>query len=769
MGNIQVLSFEVANLIAAGEVVDRPASAIKEMMENAIDAGAKHVTVEIQNGGVSFMRVTDDGCGMSEEDLPMSIRRHATSKIRDAADLDGILTLGFRGEALAAISSVSDMRIMSKRREDPVGHMLEVRGGTIVGVTEYGCREGTTVIVEHLFANVPARRKFLKRDVTEAMAVSANVERVALSHPEIAVRLIVDGSPRLDTAGDGKLLSAIYAVCGRDFAQRLCPVQAEHEGICVQGFIGRSDNVKANRNGQNFFINHRYIKSRTAQAALEEAYVSYLPPEKYPVCVLNIQLNPARVDVNVHPAKLEVKFSNEKPVFEAVYYAVRQSLEQNTTRPEFDRNAFKPAFGGGRVSDRTTPIETERPESLKKRQIGMAVPVAGQETAHVGRPPAPESVPAGQKNGQKPGQQPGQKPVQEHITAEQYLSWYINKDKKGRDTSSAPRAQTRNAPPADPPPAAPVPPADSAVPDPNPGMTVEPIPMEVYEAEAQRLFGQGGDIPLPPIPEEPNPAEPVPAAPLPSDAVPVAPPPSDAVPADPLPADSLPADPLPVDPPPVAPSAAMTDASADAQPVSSASAEVSPQTPYRIIGEAFRSYVIVERGEKLLLIDKHAAHERIIFEQLKARLKEKTVDSQLLLLPIEVMLMSDEVGLIDAYRDELEAIGFTFTCLRNTVRVESIPGGIPSGAVPDMFATFAQQFRSGAGSAKLTRDILFEKALFQASCKAAIKAGRDYPPEQVAWVVDQLMKIPDITFCPHGRPVAMEITKHGLDHQFERC
>ena len=254
MGTIQVLSFEVANLIAAGEVVDRPASAIKEMMENSIDAGAKHITVEIQNGGVTFMRVTDDGCGMSAEDLPMAIRRHATSKIKNAEDLDGIMTLGFRGEALAAISSVSDMRIMSKRREDDMGSMLEIKGGQLLGVTERGCRDGTTIIVENLFANVPARRKFLKRDVTESTAVAANVERVALSHPEIAVRLIADGVTKLETVGDGQLKSAVWAVFGKDFASRLIPLDGEHEGIRITGFIGRSDNVKSNRNGQNFFI-----------------------------------------------------------------------------------------------------------------------------------------------------------------------------------------------------------------------------------------------------------------------------------------------------------------------------------------------------------------------------------------------------------------------------------------------------------------------------------------------------------------------------------
>ncbi len=700
MGQIQVLSFEVANLIAAGEVVDRPASAIKEMMENAIDAGAKHITVEIQNGGVSLMRVTDDGCGMSAEDLPMAIRRHATSKIRTAADLDGILSLGFRGEALAAISSVSDMRILSKRREDEVGSMLEVRAGTLLGVREYGGRDGTTIIVENLFAHVPARRKFLKRDATEAMAVAANVERVALSHPEIAVRFISDGVPKLDTAGDGQLKSAIWAVFGKDFAARLLPLDSEHEGIRITGFIGRSDNVKANRNGQNFFINDRFVRSRTAQAALEQAFVSYLPPEKYPCCVMKISLNPARVDVNVHPAKLEVKFSNEKPVFEAVYYAVRQALEQNTTRPDFAPPPKKPLIpGGGKVSEATKPVELERPESLGRRQMTMDMPSC--ETSH-----AP----------------------QERITSEAFRRDYLHEDAP-RPVREPPRS---TPPVVTPPPvvahphpvsdAVEVPPADEPVPELIP---VDRIPMELYEEEARRLFGEEPSTTPASTPE----------------------PPQEAIPPTPA---------------------------ADASVPMPSTSDVPAPTAYRMVGEVFHSYVIVELsdpagGDRMLLIDKHAAHERIIFEELKANMKNKAIDSQLLMLPIEVMLRSDEVGLLDAYRPELEAVGFTYTCLRNTVRVDSIPAGILPGAVPDMIATIAEQLESGVDGARLTRDIFFEKALYQAACKAAIKAGRDYPAEQIGVLVDKLMAIPDITFCPHGRPVAMEMSKRNIDHQFERC
>ena len=745
MGTIQVLSFEVANLIAAGEVVDRPASAIKEMMENSIDAGAKNVTVEIQNGGVTFMRVTDDGIGMSAEDLPMAIRRHATSKIKSAEDLDGILTLGFRGEALAAISSVSDMRIMSKRREDDMGAMLEIKGGQMVGISERGCRDGTTIIVENLFSNVPARRKFLKRDATESMAVSANVERVALSHPEISVRLIIDGVTKLETAGDGQLKSAIWAVFGKDFASRLLSLDSEHEGIRITGFIGRSDNVKANRNGQNFFINNRFVRSRTAQAALEQAFTSYIPPEKYPCCVMNIHLNPARVDVNVHPAKLEVKFSNEKPVFEAVYYAVRQALEQNITRPEFAAPEKKPiAPSGGRVSDMTTPIETSRPESLGKRQVAMDMNPVSKPADKVDLTPKTTAH-----------------PPQERITAEDYINYYVNRNKKGQGSTQP--AVT----PVTPPPAV----LAKASPAPMTPPPAEEIPMDLYEAEAKALFG---DVPPP---EEPvsgtlaRPAEEVPAAPV-TDTVTKTPPVEDTpapvgtgVPDCPVPAET--ATPSPAEEtsaPPIRPHAPVpTDFPAPTKE----SATVA--TPYRMVGEVFHSYVIVEQGDRMLLIDKHAAHERIIFEQLKANMKDKAVESQLLLLPMEIMLMSEEVGLLDTYRQELQAVGFSYSCLRNTVRVDGIPSGIESGAVPDMLATIAEQLKSGVNTAKLTRDILFEKALYQASCKAAIKAGRDYPPEHIQWLVDKLMEIPDITFCPHGRPVAMEMKKRNIDHQFERC
>ncbi len=670
MGRINVLPFAVANLIAAGEVVDRPASVIKELMENAIDAGADRITVEIQNGGVTFMRVSDNGVGMTPEDLPVAIRRHATSKIKTAADLDGILTLGFRGEALAAIAAVSDVRIISKTADAAFGAVLEAHGGEIVSVTEQGCSTGTSVIVENLFANVPARRKFLKKDVTESMAVTANVEKVALSNPEISFRLIIDGNLKLETAGDGNLQNTIYAVFGKEFASRLISVESENEGIAVKGFIGRTDNFKANRNHQNFFINGRFVKSKTAMAALEQAYTSYMPPEKFPVCVLYMSINPSRVDVNVHPAKLEVKFSNEKAVFEAIYYTVRTALENNSTRPSVELNftnrSQRKSAPTGRVSDAIVPVREGRGESLAARQISYDLDGHTQ--------PQPQA----------------------RMTAEEYRNLY------------APAPQKREE---------------------KPSHVMSHAP--VVQAPVQ-------SIPAPPTVPDIPPAPPVPAPPP----IPEAPP----VPAPP-----------PIPEVPVPPSAPTSEAPA-------------PRSlpPYRIVGEVFHSYVIVETEDKMLLVDKHAAHERILFEQLKARLSQLEPCSQLLMLPIDVMLTSGEVEALREYEGELERIGFSLRFARNTVSADAIPEGVEGNAVPDMLGTMAGRILNATGGVKLTRDIIFEKALYQAACKAAVKAGREYADGHIEWIIAKLMEIPDITFCPHGRPVALEMSHHSLDRQFDR-
>ena len=658
MGKINVLSFAVANLIAAGEVVDRPASVIKELLENAIDAGATRVTVEIQQGGITFMRVADNGSGMSSEDLPVAIRRHATSKIQKAADLDGIATLGFRGEALAAIASVSDLRIITRTANDEFGTCLTAKAGEVVDIAPQGAPVGTTVIVENLFGNVPARRKFLKKDVSEAIAVSTYVEKIALSRPDIAIRLIIDGNMKLDTAGDGELKSAMYAVFGRDFVNRMLPVEGGSEGIAVKGFISRPDHVRPKRNYENFFINGRYVNCRTAAAALEQAYVSFCPPERFPCCVLNITVNPAAVDVNVHPAKLEVKFSQERPVFEAVYTTVRTALEADSTRPDIRLAKPTPSPVNAFV-----PIEEGRREGLAARQITIdhTVPAAPQEQKNT---PAAFS----------------------HISAAEYAKKYTGGFSAPTARAAAPQlyqtAEPKKAP----------------VEAPRPAVVQEPV--LVKEAPV--------------------------AAPAPTVVEP----------------------PVKVEEPEVAP--------------------VKEAPVWRIIGEAFRSYVIVECDDKLLLIDKHAAHERVLFEELRAKLKAREDATQILLLPLLLSISTEDAALLEAYREEITAIGFAFTVSEHSVSVSEIPEGLKPAEAGELLLSLPATLAEGTGNAALSRDILFEKALYQGACKAAIKAGREYPPEYVKWLVERLMALPDITVCPHGRPVAMVLTHANIDHQFKR-
>lgn len=616
------------------------------------------------------MRVTDNGCGISKEDLPVAIRRHATSKIKDASDLDGILTLGFRGEALAAIASVSDMRIVSKQRESATGAMLEASGGNIIGVTDRPSADGTTVIVENLFSNVPARKKFLKKDVTEAMAISAVVEKIALSRPDIFFKLIIDGNVKIETTGDGNLKNTVYAVFGREFATKLIDTSLTVDGITIKGFVGRPDNIRANRNYQNFFINGRYVKSKTAVAAVEQAYTSYIASERFPCCILFLEIPPNLVDVNVHPAKLEVKFSNEKIVFEAIYYAVRGALEGNSQRPDISVSTYQK-----KVSDANIPIEDGRRESVKSRQLeaelyrNATLKTQNSSTNNVSR--------------------------FERVSAEEYRQKFAEPSQDRKEFT----------------------------------------PNQPERGEYASVKAEAASEPKSPLKEGKK---------------------TDA-------ADRTYA----------LPKSELKSESAEAQRVAPKKEEVSETVAgeslqYRIVGEVFNSYVIVEKGSQMILIDKHAAHERIIFEELKAGLKNVQINSQMLMIPLEIMMTSDEIQAICDYRSEIEAIGFEFSAGRYTLNVKAIPVGLEQEDITDMLLVMAERIKSGTGTAGLTKDIIFEKALYQASCKAAIKAGREYSKEQIKRIVDKLMQIPDITVCPHGRPVAMVLDKKKLDREFER-
>lgn len=663
MGKINVLDTQVANLIAAGEVVERPASAVKELLENAIDAGAGKITLEIKNGGISLIRVTDDGCGMTKDDALVCVKRHATSKISCAADLDGIATLGFRGEALAAISSVSKMRIMTRTKNSPTGIIIEFNAGNPVSVEEAGCPEGTSVIVEELFANVPARRKFLKRDAAETAAVAAVAEKIALSRPDISLRFIADGNLRFLTAGDGKLADVIYAVLGRDFAKKLAPVHDMTEGVSVSGFIGTPENCRGNRNYENFFINGRYVRCKTACAALEQAFSSYIPSDKYPACVICLEINPAFVDVNVHPQKMEVKFSNERPVFNAVYCAVRNTLMNRIDRPRLaDSEPTRLSGDSYRLYNDIISVKTDTDEEAARIADERERLRAKYEQITV-RAEAKEPVP-----------------------------YY--------------------EPPAD------VPKKSADIPE----------TFQAVSGQPQVL----PDITVPQINDHQPPVGTLPDADMLRENVP----------------DIFPA---PVTPP-----------------------ESEPEPPavpwYRIAGVIFNTYVFVELEDRMLIIDKHAAHERIIFEKLRQNMKSGDPASQLLLLPVELTLTPEELAAAEEYRDELYRIGYTFSCADDgkTALIIAYPSALDTAQAKDMFTVLAAQLADGTGDVGTSRERTYEKALYQASCKAAVKGGREDLPENIRWIAEQVLTRSEIRYCPHGRPVAFEMTKSQFEKRFER-
>ena len=648
MAKINVLSFEIANLIAAGEVVERPSSVLKELIENSIDSGAKHIVAEIKKGGVALIRVSDDGCGMEKEDLPIALKRHATSKISEKDDLNRIMTLGFRGEALAAISSVSVMTIITKTKTAEIGSMLTAEAGVVTDMSEVGAADGTTVVVENLFYNVPARRKFLKKDSTEAMNVTALVEKVALSRPDISIQLLIDGEEKFKTPGNSNLKDTIYAVFGKEFASKLIEADGTANGIRVHGFIGRSDNVRKNRNLQNFFINGRYVKSLTAMAAIEKAYTSYIAPECFPTCVLFLEMSPEAVDVNVHPAKLEVKFSDERPVFETVYYTVKRAIEEYEYRPELTLAKKEPKYN---PANAYVPIGAD----TKGEQIRIATPAPAVKAMEV----APAS-----RGYTVPPRQPS------YSTTLSVGSGMGHSEKRPTENQSD----------------------------------------RISSAESIAFL------------EKYRTATPVrhTVEVKPQESVPVA--------------------------------------------------EPEPEIPeHKIIGEAFDCYVMVQMENTLLVIDKHAAHERIIFEDLKkSRAQDGRIASQALMLPITVILQSDELAAAAEYRDEICSIGFEFNLNERSVDIIAIPDAISAQDAEGLFVSMLGELSSGLGNPENTEAIRREKALYQVACKAAIKGGRVYDKSIIEWLVKRILTIPDITVCPHGRPVAYRLTKHELDRQFDR-
>ena len=666
MPEIKVLDPHVADLIAAGEVVERPASVAKELMENAIDAGAKTVTVEIAHGGLTFLRVSDDGCGMEAGQLKTAFLRHATSKLRNQYDLEAIGTLGFRGEALAAIAAVSRIDVMSRPAHCPMGASLSIEGGVFGEVEETGCPLGTTMVVRDLFFNTPARLKFMKKDSAEGAAVFAVVQRVALSHPEVSVKFIRDGKQELLTPGDGQLQSAVYAVLGRDLALGFLPVKGSGEGLTVTGFASMPTCCRGSRNYQFFFVNGRQVKSRLMMAALEEAYKNTKMVGKFPGCVLHVEMKLNAVDVNVHPAKTEVKFGSERRVFDGVYHAVLSALLGDRSRPAVTVEQPKPQP----QPRRSEPVQAEPPDSAPAQFRSFTL-------NDIARPKI-SGVSAGWNV--KPQISTKAVPIVE------------------KKPEPAPLKQTEPEPPAQ----ADKPPKFST----TSGADVEKT-VEVVESSSRDHKMMGFDRP-----------------------------------ADARFCTAWPVEPLP----PVQPGLPIEE------------------IPWRIVGEVLHTYIIVEQGETVLLIDKHAAHERMNFDRMKAQSYRPMVQS--LLAPVTFRPSAEELAALLEHLPLLESFGFEVEDFGGgALVVRQAPFDVAVGEIePTLLEIAGKLLTTGRADPAAARDEL----LHTMACKAAIKGGWKSGEQELEKVVQAVMS-GEVKYCPHGRPVAIELTKRQLEKQFKRA
>ncbi len=666
MPKIHCLERHVANLIAAGEVVERPASVVKELTENAIDAGATAVAVEIQRGGMGYIRVTDNGCGMEPEDAETAFLRHATSKIQNAFDLEAIGTLGFRGEALAAIAAVARVELMTRTADREFGTGLTLEGGKVVEREVVGCPEGTTMIVRNLFYNTPARLKFMKRDVAEGAAVYAVVQHVALSHPEVSFRFVREGKEELLTPGDGDLRSAVYAVLGREVALGMLPCKRKDEELSVEGFISRPTCCRGNRSGQHFFVNGRYVKSRTMSAALEQAYQNQKMVGKFPGCVLRVACKLNAVDVNVHPAKTEVKFTSERKLFDAVYYAVKETLEAEQGHPQAELKPKVPP-----KQDQVTPNQTffRTMTAEEYRRTGQVLHSKRQSPAPPREDPF-ETAMRQRRQEVRPSElvriPEAAEPivvsaVEDRALVEQPVD---NCVEKSVETVENPLY--------------------------NPGVSqVEPV--QTRKPEPIRL----GQTPAPAPAEQP---------------------------------------------------------------------EETPDTAaWRLAGELFDTYVIVEQGDTAYLIDKHAAHERMNFDRMRAA--DWKPMSQLLLTPQVLHLAPEECGVLLEQMGLLEQFGFAVESFGgDEVLVREAPNDLSADQIEPALEEIASKLLlTGTADPAAVRD----EVLHTMACKAAIKGGWKNDRAELEVVARAVMS-GQVKYCPHGRPVAIELSRQQLEKQFKR-
>ena len=672
MPEIIQLSPHIANLIAAGEVVERPASVAKELLENAVDAGASQITIEIRDGGMTFLRVTDNGCGMAAKDARTAFLRHATSKLRTADDLAAISTMGFRGEALAAIASVSRIQLLTKTPGSLSGTALTLEAGQITEESEAGCPDGTTIIVRDLFYNTPARMKFMKSDSVESSRILTAVQQQAMAHPSVAFTLIRDGKQVLSTPGNGDLSAVMYCIYGKSCAH-MVQVDSRWEGYRLTGFVTKPTDARPNRSMQTFFVNGRPVKSRLLTAALEEAYRNQIMVGKFPGCVLHLTLNANAVDVNVHPAKTEVKFLNEKSAFDAVHYGVLAALNKTPDRPA--------------VQFKTAATDAPAKPVGADDHIGPHKPAPVGADAHTG---ARNPVGADDHIGPRKTVTPKQDSFFRTMTAQEYKAF-------SQALESAPQPKPQAAIAA----------------------------MNLVERAAPALVRQ--EVAIPEVVKKTEPSS---APKLP-----------------PLPREEKPADPVP----------SMEEPEQTALPM--------PQEiPWRLVGELYRSYILVEQGDDAYLIDKHAAHERILFEKLKAN--QEAISSQALLVPQSVRMQPEEAAVALENKDMLLELGFEVDEFGEaTLLLRQIPMDLDAADGADALQSLVTDLMTGRREKATT---VRDELLHTVACKAAIKAGWRSDEKELLALVEQVMSREDLKHCPHGRPICISLSKKTLEKQFKR-
>ena len=642
MPKIHVLPKEVYQLIAAGEVVERPSSVIKEMVENSIDAGAANITVEIKNGGSTYMRITDDGCGIDSEDVRNVFVSHATSKIETQKDLDAIGTLGFRGEAMASIGAVARVEMLTRTRGSELGTRYVIAGGEEQEMDQAGCPEGTTIVVRDLFFNTPARMKFLKKDVTEGNAVAAVLDAAAISHPEISFRFIRDGKQAMITSGNGDLKSAVYSVFGKELSEALIPVDYSFQGMRVSGFVSKPHASRKSRAMQYFFINGRMVKSKTAMAALEQAYKNCIMVGRFPACVLHIEMNTALVDVNVHPAKIEVRFVNERPVFDLIYYGVKSAIEtEDTVKEAMFNNRAEQIYSS--VMNHGSASFSSKADFFKRKEESV-------QTKFV------------------------QKPRDDFWQIASVSPKYNAENDNQQDGGSLFSNE-----------------ADNSV-DAELKKSEENTPESELKSE---------------IAESNNPAN------------------------------------------------------TEQEVIVEDEDKAAPS--FRVIGEAFKTYILVEIEQDLYCIDKHAAHERINFENLK---KNSEINSQILLSPVSVRLAKQEFSVICENLDLLKKCGFEVEEFgSDSVIVRAVPSMLDGADISDLICEIADKLLSHKTDIEPEKlDWIFHST----ACRAAVKAGDCTSPQEMEIFVGKLLSMPDIRYCPHGRPVMIKISRYELEKQFGR-